>query len=178
MGRSIHPNPDATRCLGKRSRHLPVSGRNGPDEQSHRHSYLEKDVLGVLNRQTATCTASCTAAESSPAAAAEHVRWQRLSHLAESSRAMPSGEPDERVVAEHGRLLRLRPVRPDASMHWLLPVRRDSLRVMSAQPRPAQCIPAKCRPCRLRFLQGQHVQGPRGQVPPEGRAGPRNPQVA
>jgi hypothetical protein len=39
----------------------------------------------------------------------------------------------QRVAAEHGRLLRLRPVRPDASMHWLLPVRRDRVRVMSAQ---------------------------------------------
>jgi hypothetical protein len=63
----------------KRSRHLPLSRRNVPDEQerSQRHSYVEKDVLGVLNRQTATCAASCTAAETSPGTAAERFRWPR-----------------------------------------------------------------------------------------------------
>ena len=87
----------ATMPRQKRSRHLPLSRRNVPDEQerSQRHSYVEKDVLGVLNRQTATCAASCTAAESSPAAAAEHFRWPRLNRLAESNRARQSGEPDQ-----------------------------------------------------------------------------------
>ena len=38
----------------------------------------------------------------------------------------------QRVAAQPGRVLRLRPVRPDASMHRLLPVRRSSVRVVSA----------------------------------------------
>jgi hypothetical protein len=82
----------------ERRRHLPVSRHNMPDEQerSQRHSYLEKDVLGVLNWQTTTCAASCTAAESSPATAAERFRWPRLSRLADSNRApsrrLQSGE--------------------------------------------------------------------------------------
>ena len=78
-------------------RHLRLPGRNVPDEQerSQRQRFLEKDVLGVLNRQTATCAASYTAAESSPAAAAEHFRWPRLNRLAESNRARQSGEPDQ-----------------------------------------------------------------------------------
>ena len=76
-------------------RHLRLPGRNVPDEQerSQRQSFLETDVLGVLNRQTATCAASCTAAESRPAAAAEHFRWPRLNRLAESNRARQSRGP-------------------------------------------------------------------------------------
>ena len=78
-------------------RHLRLPGRNVPDEQerSQRQSFLETAVLGVLNRQTATCAASCTAAESSPAAAAEHFRWPRLNRLAESNRARQSRGPDQ-----------------------------------------------------------------------------------
>ena len=86
----------ATMPRQKRSRHLPLSRRNVPDEQekSHRHTHLEEDVLGVLNRQTATCAASCTAAETSPGTAAELFRWPRLDRLADSNRARQSREQD------------------------------------------------------------------------------------
>jgi hypothetical protein len=86
----------ATMPRQKRSRHLPLSRRNVPDEQekSHRHTHLEEDVLGVLNRQTATCAASCTAAETSPGTAAELFWWPRLDRLADSNRARQSREQD------------------------------------------------------------------------------------
>ena len=80
----------------RRCRNVPVPRCNVQDEQKRCQweDLLEKGVLGVLNRQTATCAASCTAAETSPGTAAELFRWPRLDRLADSNRARQSREQD------------------------------------------------------------------------------------
>jgi hypothetical protein len=80
----------------RRCRNLPVPRCNVQDEQKRCQweDLLEKGVLGVLNRQTATCAASCTAAEDSSAAAAERFRWPRLDRLADSNWTRQSRETD------------------------------------------------------------------------------------